>query len=83
MSLNSHALYKQSKDELLYQQVSYGNTKGINSLSREGARLQWVDRDGKTPLILASMNPELFNVAKTLIELGANVNAYRAGMISP
>ncbi|KAF4349329.1 hypothetical protein G4B88_003161 [Cannabis sativa] len=70
---------QQSKDEVLYQQVSYGNTEGIKSLCREGARLEWVDRDGKTPLILASMNPELFNVAKTLIELGANVNAYRAG----
>lgn len=25
------------------------------------------------------MNPELISVAKTLIELGANVNAYRPG----
>ena len=40
---------------------------------------QWIDRDGKTPLIVASMNPELHNVTKTLIELGANVNAYRPG----
>ncbi|XP_062109340.1 putative E3 ubiquitin-protein ligase XBAT34 isoform X2 [Humulus lupulus] len=70
---------QQSKDELLYQQVSYGNTEGIKSLFREGARLEWVDRDGKTPLMVASMIPELYNVAKTLIELGANVNAYRAG----
>lgn len=41
---------------------------------------QWMDREGKTPLILACMNPELHNVAKTLIELGANVDAYRPGM---
>lgn len=41
---------------------------------------QWIDKDLKTPLIVASMNPELYNVAKTLIELGANVNAYRPGM---
>ena len=39
-----------------------------------------MDRDGKTPLIVASMNPEFYNVAKALIELGANVNAYRPGM---
>ncbi|PON98669.1 Cdk-activating kinase assembly factor [Trema orientale] len=70
---------QQSKDELLYQQVSYGNIEGIKSLCRDGARLEWIDRDGKTPLMVASMNPEFYNVAKTLIELGANVNAYRPG----
>jgi ankyrin repeat protein len=42
--------------------------------------MQWIDREGKTPLIVACMNPELYNVAKTLIELGANVNAYRPGI---
>lgn len=42
--------------------------------------LQWADREGKTPLIVACMNRELFDVAKTLIELGANVNAYSPGM---
>ncbi|XP_022760283.1 putative E3 ubiquitin-protein ligase XBAT35 isoform X2 [Durio zibethinus] len=68
---------QQSKDELLYNQVSYGNTEGIKALRREGAGLEWIDREGKTPLILACLNPEHFNVAKTLIELGANVNAYR------
>lgn len=29
--------------------------------------------------MVACLNPELRNVAKTLIELGANVNAYRPG----
>ncbi|XVE81858.1 hypothetical protein DITRI_Ditri15bG0099900 [Diplodiscus trichospermus] len=70
---------QQSKDELLYNQVNYGNVEGIKALCRDGARLEWIDREGKTPLILACLNPELFNVAKTLIELGANVNAYRPG----
>lgn len=42
---------------------------------------QWIDREGRTPLIVACMSPELVNVAKTLIELGANVNAYRPGML--
>ncbi|KAK4586066.1 hypothetical protein RGQ29_023302 [Quercus rubra] len=70
---------QQSKDELLYQQVSYGNAEGIKSLRREGAGLEWVDREGKTPLIVACMKPELYNVAKTLIELGANVNVFRPG----
>ncbi|KAM7277933.1 hypothetical protein ACFE04_005067 [Oxalis oulophora] len=70
---------QQSKDELLYQQVNYGNIEGIKSLCSEGAGLEWVDKEGKTALILASMNPELYTVAKTLIDLGANVNAYRPG----
>lgn len=70
---------QQSKDELVYQQVNYGNTDGIKALRSEGAGLEWMDKEGKTPLIVACMNPELSNVAKTLIELGANVNAYRPG----
>ncbi|CAA7012913.1 unnamed protein product [Microthlaspi erraticum] len=68
---------QQSKGELLFQQVSYGNAEGIRALRRDGADLEWMDREGKTPLILACMNSELYDVAKTLIELGANVNAYR------
>lgn len=43
--------------------------------------MQWVDKDGKTPLIVACMDPERFISAKTLIELGAHVNAYRPGML--
>ncbi|KAL9390040.1 hypothetical protein Peur_018645 [Populus x canadensis] len=68
---------QQSKEELLFRQVKCGNKEGIKNLCREGARLEWIDKEGKTPLILACLNPQLFNVAKTLIELGANVNAYR------
>ncbi|KAF8394276.1 hypothetical protein HHK36_020483 [Tetracentron sinense] len=70
---------KQSRDELLYQQVSHGNSERIKALSREGAGLEWTDKEGKSPLIVACMHPELFHVAKTLIELGANVDAYRRG----
>ncbi|KAF8388236.1 hypothetical protein HHK36_026902 [Tetracentron sinense] len=70
---------QQSKDELVYQQVNYGNVEGIKALCREGAGLEWIDKEGKTPLIVACMNSEHLNVAKTLIELGANVNAYRPG----
>lgn len=31
---------QQSKDELLFQQVNYGNTEGIKALCREGAGLE-------------------------------------------
>ncbi|CAN6918499.1 unnamed protein product, partial [Brassica oleracea] len=67
---------QQSKGKLLFEQVSYGNSERIQSLHREGADLEWMDREGKKPLIMACMNSELYDVAETLIELGANVNAY-------
>ncbi|XP_073278898.1 putative E3 ubiquitin-protein ligase XBAT35 [Primulina huaijiensis] len=70
---------QQSKDELLYKEVSKGNIEGIKALRSQGAGLEWVDSEKKTPLILACTSPEFYNVAKTLIELGANVNAYRPG----
>ncbi|KAL0795392.1 hypothetical protein Bca101_066769 [Brassica carinata] len=66
---------KQSKGELLYQQVSTNDADAIRDLHREGADLEWMDRKGRTPLIMACIY-ELYFVAKTLIELGANVNAY-------
>ncbi|KAH0641174.1 hypothetical protein KY285_037760 [Solanum tuberosum] len=64
------------------QQQSKGRASvsaSIKSLHREGAGLEWIDKEGKTPLIVACMNPGLYNVAKALIELGANVDAYRPG----
>ncbi|XP_072988922.1 probable E3 ubiquitin-protein ligase XBOS34 isoform X2 [Typha latifolia] len=69
----------QSKDELLYHQVSYGNIEGIRELRRQGAGLEWMDSEGKTPLIVACLSSDLLAVAKALIELGADVNAYRPG----
>nr|XP_043628367.1 putative E3 ubiquitin-protein ligase XBAT35 [Erigeron canadensis] len=70
---------KQSKEERLYKEASYGNIQSIKFLHSRGAGLEWIDKDGKTPLMLASMDPKVYDVAKTLIELGANVNAYRSG----
>uniref|UniRef100_A0A0A9DG92 Uncharacterized protein n=2 Tax=Arundo donax TaxID=35708 RepID=A0A0A9DG92_ARUDO len=70
---------QQSKEELLYQQVNYGNVDGIRALRAQGAGLEWIDKEGKTPLMVACMRPDLLDVAKVLVELGANVNAYRPG----
>ncbi|XP_006365899.1 putative E3 ubiquitin-protein ligase XBAT35 [Solanum tuberosum] len=70
---------QQSKNELLYQQVIEGDVESIKALHNDGASLEWIDKDGKTPLIVACMKPNGLNVAKTLLELGANVNAYRPG----
>ncbi|KAJ4805679.1 RING/U-box superfamily protein [Rhynchospora pubera] len=76
------ALAPKSKDQLLYEQVKDGNIMGIRTLRNKGAGLEWVDKDGKTPLILACSRSDLRDAAKVLIELGANVNAYRPGRYS-
>ncbi|KAK4573101.1 hypothetical protein RGQ29_031181 [Quercus rubra] len=80
MGQNLEAMNKpRPRAELLYELVSTGNIVAIKALCEEGVSLEWADREGKTPLIVACMNRELFDVAKTLIELGANVNAYSPG----
>jgi len=71
---------QQSKEELLYENALNGNIEAVKSLCSEGASLEWVDKEGKTPLIVACMAPDRFILAKTLIELGAKVNAYRPGL---
>ncbi|KAG5554312.1 hypothetical protein RHGRI_011988 [Rhododendron griersonianum] len=68
-----------SKDQLLHQYASSGNVDKIKALRAQGAELEWIDELGRTPLILACMRSRKYNVAKTLIELGANVNAYCPG----
>ncbi|PWA40996.1 E3 ubiquitin-protein ligase XBAT35 [Artemisia annua] len=68
-----------SKGKLLYQQARSGNSEGIKALRNEGASLEWTDIKGRTPLMVASMNLQLYDVAKTLIELGADVNSLTVG----
>ncbi|MCO5606024.1 hypothetical protein L7F22_060211 [Adiantum nelumboides] len=68
-----------SKEQLLYQEVQNGNHDAVKSLHREGASLEWVDKEGRTPLILACTRGELLDMAITLLNLGANINAYRPG----
>lgn len=41
--------------------------------------MQWKDDEGKTPLILACLRHDRFDVAKALIDFGADVNAYQPG----
>lgn len=70
---------QQSKDELLYQKAIDGDIDAVKALSSDGAGLEWIDKEGKTPLIAACMNSDRYILARTLIERGANVNAYRPG----
>ncbi|KAJ0235705.1 Ankyrin repeat-containing protein [Hirschfeldia incana] len=66
----------QSKKKLMFNHVRSGNVEGIRALCLEGADLEWMDKEGNTPLILACKKSELYDVAQTLIQLGANVNAH-------
>ncbi|KAJ7534904.1 hypothetical protein O6H91_12G009500 [Diphasiastrum complanatum] len=69
----------QSKEEQLYQAAQLGTHQLVKSLRRDGASLEWVDKEGRTPLILACTHGELFDMVITLLNLGANLNAYRPG----
>ncbi|MCO5611375.1 hypothetical protein L7F22_065628 [Adiantum nelumboides] len=68
-----------SKDELLHQEVHNGNHDAVKSLRRDGASLEWVDKEGRTPLLLACARGELLDMTITLLNLGANLKAYCAG----
>ncbi|KAH9308617.1 hypothetical protein KI387_036528, partial [Taxus chinensis] len=39
----------------------------------------WIDKEGRTALILACTRADLLEVASTLLHLGANLNSYRPG----
>eukprot|EP00250_Pteridium_aquilinum_P015995 c22879_g1_i1 orf=338-1873(-) len=68
-----------SKDELLYYEVQNGNHDAVKSLRRDGASLEWVDKEGRTPLLLACSRSELLDMTITLLNLGANTKAYCSG----
>ncbi|PIA45390.1 hypothetical protein AQUCO_01700738v1 [Aquilegia coerulea] len=70
---------RQSKHASLYQEVINGNIEGVQALHREGAGLEWCDKEGKTSLMVACLDPQLYHIAKILIEIGADVNAYSPG----
>ena len=44
--------------------------------------IQFVDKEGRTPLILACTRGDLFEMVLTLLNLGANIKAYRPGRLS-
>ncbi|KAF3319866.1 putative E3 ubiquitin-protein ligase XBOS34 [Carex littledalei] len=66
-------------DREIYEKVISGNIEDIRALRRKGAGIEWKDDEGKTPLIIACLRHDRFDVAKALIDFGADVNAYRPG----
>nr|XP_024363581.1 putative E3 ubiquitin-protein ligase XBAT34 isoform X2 [Physcomitrium patens]PNR28286.1 hypothetical protein PHYPA_028878 [Physcomitrium patens] len=68
-----------SKDEQFYHAVLCSNHNAVKSLRREGASLEWVDKEGRTPLILACTRCSLFEMVLLLLNLGANIKYYRHG----
>ncbi|CAN6988843.1 unnamed protein product [Brassica oleracea var. botrytis] len=57
---------QQLKDEMLFQRVNHNDVESIKSLCHEGAGLEWADKEGRTPLILACAEAKLYDVAETL-----------------
>jgi ankyrin repeat protein len=44
--------------------------------------VQFLDKEGRTPLILACTRGDLFEMVLMLLNLGANMKAYRPGRLS-
>ncbi|XP_006414724.2 putative E3 ubiquitin-protein ligase XBAT35 isoform X2 [Eutrema salsugineum] len=61
----------------LFEQVSHKDNEDTKSLGHEDAGLEWVDKEGRTPFILACTKLKLFDGEKTLLQLGSDVNAFR------
>jgi ankyrin repeat protein len=75
-----------SLEVLKYQNYQFLNYSEIDFFGIDIFRLilpsvllQWIDKEGRTPLLLACSRPELLDMAITLLNLGANMNAYRSG----
>jgi len=66
-----------SLEEKVFACTAKGDIDNIRKLKTHGAGLEWRDAKGRTPLMYACNHAELYETAKTLLELGANVNAVR------
>ena len=62
------------KNTDLYDCVLAGNAKLVSSLIEQGADVNARDRNGDTPLHLASRSAEKMEIVSLLIEGGANIN---------
>ncbi|KAF8092608.1 hypothetical protein N665_0408s0005 [Sinapis alba] len=58
---------QQFKDELVSQQVSPNDVEGIKSLRHEGAGLECAEKEGRTPLIVACAEAELYDASVMIV----------------
>ncbi|GJP66045.1 hypothetical protein CLOP_g22928 [Closterium sp. NIES-67] len=68
-----------SREELVYQATQKADVSGIKRLRQDGAGLEWQDSHGRTSLIIACSRADMLPVARLLLQLGADVNAYVRG----
>eukprot|EP00243_Klebsormidium_subtile_P003934 TRINITY_DN1759_c0_g1_i1.p1 TRINITY_DN1759_c0_g1~~TRINITY_DN1759_c0_g1_i1.p1 ORF type:complete len:234 (-),score=21.63 TRINITY_DN1759_c0_g1_i1:738-1439(-) len=66
-----------SLEEKVYVCTTKGDIANIRKLRSNGAGLEWKDPKGRTSLMYACNHAELYETAKTLLELGAEKNAFR------
>jgi len=64
--------YAQTSD--FFQLVSNGTAQQVQAAIKNGADVNAQDKDGKTPLMAAVLNPNA-GVIDTLLKAGANINA--------
>ncbi|CAI5980109.1 unnamed protein product [Closterium sp. NIES-64] len=68
-----------SREEMVYQATQRADVSGIKRLRQEGVGLEWRDSHGRTSLIIACSRADMLPVARLLLQLGADVNAYVRG----
>jgi uncharacterized protein len=61
------------RDRALFDAAERGEIVAVRELVREGARINWRDHRGRTPLLVATQRNRI-DVARFLIQEGANVN---------
>ncbi|GAQ42408.1 hypothetical protein TRIVIDRAFT_229138 [Aspergillus niger] len=66
----------------LHLAVFCGDLGLVNLLTKEGMKIDVKDKHGRTPLFYAVQRREL-NIARTLLEAGANPNTTEAGYVEP
>ena len=62
------------RDRALFDAAERGEIVAVRELVREGARVNWRDHRGRTPLLAATQRNRI-DVARFLIQEGADVNA--------
>eukprot|EP00850_Spirogloea_muscicola_P015351 SM000117S25471 [mRNA] locus=s117:40520:44208:- [translate_table: standard] len=68
-----------SKDEQLYNCALRNEADAVKALRHQDASMEWRDKKSRTALMVCSAQGESFEMVALLLQLGADVNAYRPG----